>query len=346
MTLDTLLDAFARWLDLAAAYVGDLIRSVRRVKAVRIREDADGRFTLVGASGARFVLSGAADPPLPAAVAAQVKGHAVELELAPARFLVRPLDLPKGAVDFLDGIVRAQIDRLTPWTATAAVYGWTTPEATAEERIRIRVAAAPRERIAPCLDRLRAAGARSVTVLTRAGVDAGAEPVRVLDPSADSGGMAGVRTVLVGILAGAAMLAAASVGVATLIGGGLDDELAELDRRAAVARRILMDAQGAQAPALRALEQRKHAEPSVALVIEALAQILPDDTYVTALELEGDKVEITGVSRAAPDLIRLLERSGRFTQATFVAPTTPVTDGAGERFQIEARIAVRWEVAR
>jgi general secretion pathway protein L len=59
---------------------------------------------------------------------------------------------------------------------------------------------------------------------------------------------------------------------------------------------------------------------------------------VTALEIEGDKVRISGVTRDAPPLIALMERSNRFARATFFAPTTRSPSDQGERFHIEANI--------
>ena len=73
-------------------------------------------------------------------------------------------------------------------------------------------------------------------------------------------------------------------------------------------------------------------------MLDAVSQILPDDTYVTALEIEGDKVRITGVTRDAPPLIALMEQSNRFARATFFAPTTRSPSDKGERFHIEANI--------
>ena len=78
--------------------------------------------------------------------------------------------------------------------------------------------------------------------------------------------------------------------------------------------------------------------PPLCSLLEALSKILPDQTYVTELRLEGNKLRLTGITRDAPSLIGLIEQSGRFTRATFFAPTTRSPSDTGDRFHIEAII--------
>jgi general secretion pathway protein L len=73
-------------------------------------------------------------------------------------------------------------------------------------------------------------------------------------------------------------------------------------------------------------------------VLEKLAAILPDHTYVTELRLDARKLRLVGVTQNAASLIALMERSGFFTGATFFAPTTRSSAGTTEQFHIETGV--------
>jgi general secretion pathway protein L len=86
------------------------------------------------------------------------------------------------------------------------------------------------------------------------------------------------------------------------------------------------------------LAKRKQTSPSSVMVLEAISRVLPGTTYVTELRVEGDKMQVVGLTQDAPSLIRLMEQSPQFTRATFFAPTTRAQNDPGERFHIEAHI--------
>ena len=131
---------------------------------------------------------------------------------------------------------------------------------------------------------------------------------------------------------------AISLGAWLIAGGGDDARIANLQNRIAERRSELMNRRGPAAEeALKALQARKWTAPSAVMVLEALSKTLPDDAHLSELRIESGKVQIAGSAADAPALIRLIEQSRRFTQATFFAPTVRAP-GGGESFHIEAHI--------
>jgi general secretion pathway protein L len=147
-----------------------------------------------------------------------------------------------------------------------------------------------------------------------------------------------VRRALVGLLAGAGALAGASLAVGVIFGDNLQAQREDLTRRIAARRAAIQPGQDWSSAAARALERRKRETPSPVIVIEALSRILPDDTYLSELRILGDKMQIVGLTRDAPSLIRLIEQTSHFTSATFYAPTTRSPSESGEHFYIEVHI--------
>jgi general secretion pathway protein L len=341
-----IVDGFSRYIDAVATSFVALNERFASRRAARLVEEKDGVFVLDGTptSASRLqVANGAVVGEVPADIAAALRGSRVQVSLQPSRFLFRPLELPARAAEFLEGVVRAQIDRLTPWSGADAVFGWTKPVPSGPDRISVTVAATARALVMPLVQALSAAGAASVSLLTASGDASSAAPITVFAGSASGTvDQRRVRRALVSVLLVAGLVAAASLGATTIYSGYLAHREDELARRIAERRSALLGARDATGDpattAQRALERRKHESPLAVIVLEALAQILPDHTYVTELRIEGDKLRLVGISRDAPSLIGLMEQSSQFTRATFFAPTTRSPTDPGERFHIEARI--------
>ena len=337
---------FSRWIDTTADALVGLLSSFGTRKSVQVIEEDAGSFVIqadrAAPSGLPFervqIVDGKLAGEHPDSVIAMLNGSHAELKLRTARVLFRPLELPQRATEFLGGVVRAQIDRLTPWTANDVAFGWSAPVEAGTDRITVTVAATARAMVQPVVDALMAAGADAVAVTA---TPADAAPITVLEHRA-AGSLDGVRVrrALVAALIVTGLLAGVSLSVAGLASVKLASEQEDLTRRI-TQRRIAIRAGaegGAVATPLRTLERRKHQSPSSVIVIEALSQILPDHTYVTELRIEGDKLRLIGITRDAPSLIRLIEQSPNFTRATFFAPTTKGPSDPGERFHIEAQI--------
>jgi general secretion pathway protein L len=336
------------WIDAVGGAVDALIGRVVRAQRIRLVEADDGTYTASAAAAKdRHALSdrsfrlegGRPQPPLPPEWEAVLRGSRIEVQMRPAHVLTHQLDFPAKAADFLDGMVRAQVDRLTPWTISDAVFGWNSPEPAANDRIAVMFAATSRQKIDPIRQFAELVGAGSIVIAAPA--TAGApSPIRLLDQPLRSviGSAINMSRLLRAILLAAGVVAAASLAINVYLGGSLQSDLDELQRRISQRRAALRIGADGGTAGLGLLAKRKQTTPSSVMVLEALTRALPDTTYVTEFRIEGDKVQVVGMTQDAASLIRLMEQSPQFTRATFFAPTTHAANEAGERFHIEAHI--------
>jgi general secretion pathway protein L len=344
----------SRWLDDVAFGFARLIGFVRRARKVELIERPDGLFDVAPRRNGSLDVSGgsalrladaASSGPDEARERRVLRRSRVHVVLDPSHFLFRTLQLPRAAAPFVEGVVRAQIDRLTPWTASEAVFGWSAPAELGGNEIGVTVAATARSEIAPIGEALVAGRVQSIEMSTFAEEDRSVE-IPIL--WGQTGSESEVRRIRPGMVLGLGAASLAFVGSLVawiLIGGAYDGRLADLEGQISERHARLMSPQDSAADrALQALKKRKRAAPSPVMILEALSKTLPDDTHLTELRIESGKVQIVGLGADASQVIRLIEQHPQFARAVFVAPTVK-GPGGEDSFHIEAQLQPSFEVA-
>lgn len=284
----------------------------------------------------------------PAAVLARLRRRrGLILRFDPAHaLLVRDL-LPAGAEAELREILAHRLDVLTPWSADQAVFDVEVSRVREDGRLEVTVAVAPRARVEQLRSRLDELG----IAIER--VDVGElddQPVPRFDLLAGERGprRPTVLLALIGVLAAAALaglvVAGSEIHARSVV-------LAERERVAnALAERL------ADLPALRTrlealrtevglVAERLRTTPSALAVLEELSRALPDEVFLSELQLARDRLSVTGYGPSAAPLVPLLEDLPSLEDVRFNAPSTraaaPGFEGARrevERFALVARV--------
>ena len=350
---ETIRKTFSAWLNrVAEAMVAAAVR-FKSIPTIAFIENDEGRLlprsgekiAAIAGAGSGLQLSdlrvgGPSAPQFESAV----KGSRVELMLRSERFIFKTMELPSRAAEFLSGVVRSQIDRLTPWSADQAAFGVGAPTDVGAGRIAVTVAATAREMLDPYIQTFTSLGARDVKISTRpAEASPDAPAITVVEEN-----VAGIldvrlaRRIALAALVSLLVIAVAANIASAMVNRALQAHQDELARQIAQIRGAALASRNAprdpKLVAEQALAHRKNETPSSVIALEILSQILPDNTYLTELRIDSDKVRLTGITRDAPDLIRLIEQSHHFTHATFFAPITHTSSEPGDRFSIEAHM--------
>jgi Tfp pilus assembly protein PilN len=110
-------------------------------------------------------------------------------------------------------------------------------------------------------------------------------------------------------------------------------QIAALSQEAKNVEKLLQESQALakQMESLRTIGQ----SPNKLKVLKDLTQLIPDNTWLSSLQLSKQYVNLAGTSTAASELIPLLDKSGLLKKTEFASPT--VTDASKlEHFKIKA----------
>jgi general secretion pathway protein L len=81
--------------------------------------------------------------------------------------------------------------------------------------------------------------------------------------------------------------------------------------------------------------------PAAVFILEDLAALLPDNTYLTSLQFSDGKIRLSGRTTDPASLILLLGQSHQFSSPKFFAASTRTDDGESNTFHIEAAVDPR-----
>jgi general secretion pathway protein L len=247
----------------------------------------------------------------------------------------RRLDIPENGRDIIAGIVRSQIEKLMPWDPASAAYGWRKLEDSPEKPTRVLVAGCALSSVRSVITRLEAKGVSDATLVARDPTDD--TPVQIFHHRGiDKAEIVRTSKRLKLVLGGFAATAAVSITFVFLL--ALAQFSGIIPSPSSGSHKLTRPIQRAQSQSAELL-QRKASTPAAVQILEDLARVLPDGSFVTELRIEGEKVWVSGITTDAASLLLLFGKSERFSGASFSTPVTRASEQQGrEMFHIQANV--------
>jgi general secretion pathway protein L len=280
---------------------------------------------------------------LPTEAAALVKDSDVDVMLPAEELLVRTLDpLPAQSKPYLDGIVRHQLERLTPWRVSDVLYSYqATPAGPEDSRLNVTMAATTRSLHRRRLEQLAALQPHSVRLVYCNALEGKDVTIDVTGSAGANQHTQRMRRTLGWSAAGLGGVSLLAIVLLTMAWQDAETTLETTESEIAVLRTKLSSAGPAMSRGDRdvaAAFERRLNTPFAVTALDALSEQLPDDTYLTEFRISEGRVRMTGVSQSVSRLVPLLEASPSFAEATFFAPTARLPNSGGDRFHLDAKL--------
>jgi general secretion pathway protein L len=303
----------------------------RGIEAVAIGLRRNGRETPLG----RFGLGATDLAELPRAI-----GRTTVLRLSEPDVLGKTLSLPLAAERELNQVLGFEMDRETPFKPEEIYWNHRIEGADRQNgRLSVRLVLLPKANLVPLLTALGRFGIRPRRAEIADGPDAGA----YLPLEGDGGRAHHPSNRLMWLAA----VCCAVLGVAVVATPFVRQEvaLASLEQQIAVGRATATEADTLRqeidrlAGSADYIESERDKAGRPLVVLAAATRVIPDDTYLTEMELQKRKVTLTGRSAAAARLIGPLAADGTFRNPGFTAPVTRVEALHTELFTINSEVA-------
>jgi general secretion pathway protein L len=317
--------------DADATVIAPVGQISRGIDAVAVGQRRNGKETPLG----RFALGASGVAALPGA-----SGRPTVLRLGEADVLGKTITLPLAAERELEQVLAFEMDRETPFRADQIYWSHRIAEIDRQnERISVRLQLLPKANLAPLLGALGQIGIVPERVEIADGPDAGAcLPLLARQNSA--------RPTVSRLIVPFAAACCAALACATVVTPFVRQSiaLAALDRQIASGHAAAAEAahmrreidELSRSADLIQSEREKVGQPLE--ILAAVTRVVPDDSYLTELELLQRKLTLSGRSAAAARLIGAFAADSEFRNPAFAAPVTRIEALRQEIFTIVAEV--------
>ncbi len=303
-----------------------------------VLQPSDGDWRLFQARGESLEPRGVCEIETLAGEMRRLEGPVVLL-LPPDLAMHPVLTLPATAARSLDQVLDVEIERLTPFKAgDVAVAREVAP--TADGQIRVALTIVPHVRIEAHAAPLREAGIRIAYVLAdRTRIGRAAE----LSLRGETSGTGARNAAWVPALVTLALLAGAVISPFIVQELRLENREAALEQLAPgldAVQRLSEEVEAARARE-QALQAFLEARAPMTPLLEEISRRLPDESWLTLYQVEGDRIALEGRSSSATSLVGLLNASPMLSDARFDAPLIRDPASGADRFRLDARVSAR-----
>lgn len=268
------------------------------------------------------------------------------LLISPDNALSRCIELPRAAAENLRETIGFELNRYTPFKASDVYFDFRVLKRPFGERgLSLQFAVVPKSRIYPSLAVLARAGVRPAAVVLGDDLSVERMPLNLLPPERRVKAASRIGALDALLAALALILFAASLTLPMLHKrqaiAALNPLVERAKREAESADRVKSELD-TLVKTYDFLLLRKHTYPAATVVMDELAQILPDGTWLQQMNLrshpKGWEMQIQGETTISARLAGVIEDSPLFRDVSFKSPLVKGQTPGSERFHLAAEL--------
>lgn len=252
------------------------------------------------------------------------------------------LTLPLAAEENLAEVLAFEMDQHTPFLAGQVYFDYkVTARDSERQQLTVDLVFSPRSRMDPYLEAAADLGITPDVVTSRSQDTRNYRAVNLLPAAERRQRRTSIHRLNVALAAGMAVLLAIAIVLPIAQKDAALEALdAQVQSAAAEARegnQLRRDLER-MAAATRFLTDKKQASIMAVELVDEVSRILPDDTWVSRLDITATEMQIQGQSGASASLIAIVESSPHFANARFRSPVVQVQGTEADRFHLSADI--------